>query len=79
VSDAERIERVSKPVRCPNCDHSPVASILWGMPASSQKLDEDLKAGRVTLGGCCVSGDDPAWECRKCGVAIHHKRPRRRS
>jgi predicted RNA-binding Zn-ribbon protein involved in translation (DUF1610 family) len=69
----QRLERATRPAKCPNCGHSPVAEILWGMPAFSEKLEADLKAGRVKLGGCIVSDDDPAWECQKCGVAIYRK------
>ena len=77
MTDAERIERVSKPVRCPTCGHSPVASILWGLPVFSEKLEKDLDAGRMTLGGCIVSGDDPEWKCQKCGVVIYRRSPSR--
>ena len=74
VTDAERIGRVRKPAKCPTCGHSPVASILCGRPAFSKELEADLEAGRVTLGGCCVSDDDPAWECGKCGAVIYRER-----
>jgi hypothetical protein len=74
VTTPRRIERVTQPKRCPKCGHSPVAEILWGMPASSEKLDADLEAGRVTLGGCIVSDDDPAWKCKECGVVIYRRR-----
>jgi ribosomal protein S27AE len=77
VTDRERIERVSKPVRCPNCGHSPVADVLYGGPAFSEKLDEDYKVGRVTPGGGGGgdSYDDPAWRCDRCGLAIYRRRP----
>ena len=62
-----RMERVKKPARCPACKHAPMASILWGYPAFSPDLEKDIEEGRVVLGGCCVSMDDPAWECSRCG------------
>jgi hypothetical protein len=30
-------------------------------------LQKDLDAGRVVLGGCIVSDDDPSRECNGCG------------
>jgi hypothetical protein len=71
VTTHQRIERATKPAKCPVCNHRPLASILYGLPAFSERLDDDLKAGRVTLGGCCVSNDDPSWACSKCGVDIY--------
>ncbi len=40
---------------------------MYGLPADMDKLEKELDAGKVTLGGCCVSGDSPEWECNKCG------------
>lgn len=45
-----RIERARRPAQCPNCNHSPEAEILRGIPACSEKLDEDREAGQV----CCL-------------------------
>ena len=76
MTDPERIERASRPAKCPNCGHSPVAEILWGMPAFSKKLEKDVEAGRVTEGGGGGdSYDDPAWQCDRCGLAIYRRRP----
>lgn len=57
-----------KPRRCPNCKHSPVASILYGMPICSEKLDNDLNAGLMALGGCVIrlDGSQPKWKCINC-------------
>ena len=71
--DEPRIERKQKPRKCPECKFSPVATILYGMPAYSEKLQEDMLTGRVTLGGCCVTNDDPEWECSRCGLLIYRK------
>jgi hypothetical protein len=37
----------------------------------SPELQEKLDNGEITLGGCCISDDDPAWECTKCGECIY--------
>ena len=62
----KRIERKSKPKKCPKCGHSPVGKILWGMPRMDDKLQELMDAGKIIIGGCCLSPDDATWECSKC-------------
>lgn len=69
-----RIERSEKPDECPNCGHTPVAEILWGMPAYSEQLRAEEQAGRIVFGGCCVSDDDPEWECAKCHQHIYRSK-----
>ena len=66
----KRIERKSKPKKCPKCGHSPVGKILWGMPRMDDKLQELMDAGKIIIGGCCLGGDDPTWECSKCHQQI---------
>ena len=69
----ERIERTCKPRKCPACASGPVETILYGMPAFSEELRRDLDEGRITLGGCIVSDDDPRWKCAACGQPIWQK------
>ena len=69
-----RIERSRKPAKCPVCGASPVASILYGMPAFNQELEQKMEEGRITLGGCCIEIDGPVWECSHCGQKIYRKR-----
>jgi ribosomal protein L37AE/L43A len=47
---------------CPLCGASEVSRIGYGLP----RFTADLTAGRVVLGGCDISGDDPVWLCRAC-------------
>jgi hypothetical protein len=56
----------SKPDRCPECGSEKVASILYGLPMFDEELERRLNAGEVVLGGCCVLGDDPLWQCMEC-------------
>lgn len=63
-----------KPDRCPACGSRRIADILYGYPAFSKELEADVAAGRVMLGRCCVTGDDPAWECLDCHIGIYDKR-----
>jgi hypothetical protein len=69
----ERFERKRKPFKCPDCGATEVAVILYGMPINNEKLQKDLQDGRIALGGCCLTGDDPRWECIRCRCKIHKK------
>ncbi|SHJ63607.1 hypothetical protein SAMN02745165_02832 [Malonomonas rubra DSM 5091] len=64
-----------KPRKCPACASSRIASIMYGMPAYDKKLQADLDSGRVVLGGCCVSLNDPAWKCTECGADFYKETP----
>ena len=55
-----------KPKRCPKCGFSPVASILYGMPAHNEKLKRKFEDTSLVLGGCVVGYDDPKWQCTNC-------------
>lgn len=59
-----------RPRKCPDCGSSRVVKILYGLQPDTEKIWDDLKAGRVVLGGCCISGDDPRWECLDCGEQV---------
>jgi ribosomal protein S27AE len=68
--DRDRVERPRKPENCPACGANAVARIQRGYPAFTQGLAEDLEAGKVVLGGCVMTDDDPRWQCTKCGLKI---------
>lgn len=68
-----RVECGQKPDECPECGRAPLACILYGLPAFDEELERDMAEGRVVLGGCCISGDDPAWQCTHCGLEIFRK------
>ena len=55
-----------------------MARILWGEPILSPKVRRDLEEGRLVLGGCCVTDDDPAWKCVECDAEVHRFRERYR-
>lgn len=74
-----RYQSIKKPVKCPACGSSLMANILYGMPNYDDKLEKDLKAGRITLGGCCVSNNDPQWQCADCQTMIYKKHNHRES
>ena len=51
---------------CPNCSSANTCRIMYGMPAYTDKLERDLEAGRVHIGGCIISDDDPNRHCNDC-------------
>ena len=67
----EKVTAKRKPKKCPKCGCAKIASIQYGMPAFSPALRMDLDEGKIVLGGCCVSNDDPAWQCVECGMQIY--------
>jgi len=69
----KRLAYVRKPAPCPLCGSARVAEILWGMPAFSEQMQKDLDAGKIVLGGCCIFGDEPTWQCADCGTDFYRK------
>jgi len=55
---------------CPNCNSSRVARILYGMPMFNDKLDKAMKEGKIVLGGCCITDNDPDYQCLDCNALI---------
>ena len=51
---------------CPRCGSRETAPILWGMPAYTEKLQEQLNNKEILLGGCCITENDPTHHCFKC-------------
>jgi len=53
--------------KCPRCGSTSLARLLYGEPTPGAALEADIQAGRVVLGGCVVTGDEPSHRCRACG------------
>ena len=34
------------------------------------KLQKLMEEGKTIIGGCCLSPDDPTWECSNCNQQI---------
>ena len=62
-------KRTSAERACPSCGAmvTPIP-ILYGMPVPS--AFEDAEAGKIQLGGCVVTGEDPEWACPRCDEPI---------
>jgi len=54
-------------IKCPFCNSKRVAEILYGMPAFSKELEQELKDEKIFLGGCVIHDDIPLFHCFKCG------------
>lgn len=67
----KRFESIEKPDKCPKCG-APVYEILYGLPAMSEKEYFNTYHEHVIYGGCCISEDDPEWQCSKCGAEIYN-------
>ena len=52
---------------CPACTSDNIAVIMYGMPAFSPELMNEIKSGHKKLGGCCVRNDSPDYTCNNCG------------
>jgi hypothetical protein len=50
---------------CPSCGSNAVIPIVYGMPGG--ELMDQAEAGKVALGGCCISDNDPDLRCTECG------------
>jgi phage FluMu protein Com len=68
-----RYEYSRKPVKCPKCKSTKIAEILYGLPAYSKELQAKMDEDKIVLGGCCVSSDDPKWQCIKCKTVFYQK------
>jgi len=63
-----------KPNRCPACKSTKIAKLYYGMPMMTAKLRRKIATDKVVLAGCLVGGDNPKWQCVKCGVRIFDDR-----
>jgi hypothetical protein len=53
-------------LKCPNCGKSSIAEIFWGYPGDVDLMKESIEKKEIVLGGCCVTDNDPKWECNDC-------------
>jgi hypothetical protein len=59
-----------KPEKCPVCGSLHMATIVYGSPAYSEELMDEVTSGKVILGGYFLPGYDPQWECVECKTEI---------
>ena len=58
---------------CPNCQSQNTCRILYGMPFFDEKLQKELDANKVHLGGCEIAEGNPDRYCNDCGVDFNSK------
>ena len=58
-----------KKINCPACNGKNIAEIFWGLPAETKEITKAVDEKKIVFGGCCVSENDPKWECTDC----HHR------
>lgn len=49
---------------CAGCGSVNVVKIVYGYP--SYELFQDAEAGKIRLGGCCISDSDLKYFCKDC-------------
>ena len=59
---------------CPQCKSKNIARIFWGYPADMDEYLKGIESGELATGGCCVSGNDPKWECNDCANRWGHRK-----
>jgi len=74
IGNEKRYEYRIKPKKCPSCGGSLIAGILYGLPHFTTRLNSDIAEGKIVLGGCCISDDDPAWRCVDCSTVFYWRR-----
>jgi hypothetical protein len=55
-----------KKVKCPHCGTFDVAEYLYGMPAYTKKLEQDVKNKKIIIGGCLINECAPKYYCNHC-------------
>ena len=63
----------NKPRKCPVCGSKRVVRILYGLPAP--EVFDDVEKGKIALGGCCITDNDPYWKCLDCDTEIYKCKP----
>lgn len=49
------IDNLKAQIKCPYCGSTDTATIIYGMPAFSERMQEKLEKKKWALGGCCIS------------------------
>lgn len=55
-----------KPKKCPVCSFKPIAKIIYGEPCLTLDEWKKVEEGKIAIGTCTITGDDPKWQCTNC-------------
>ncbi len=50
--------------KCPYCGSRNIAKIIYGYPVMSEEMEEEIKQGKIALGGCLLR--DEKYYCNSC-------------
>lgn len=64
TKDGEALKMAVLVKMCPACGSVNIVKIVYGYPCF--ELFQNAEAGKVRLGGCCISDSDPEYFCRDC-------------
>jgi hypothetical protein len=67
-----RYSSYKKPDKCPKCGSSKAVKIIYGEPSYEDSLEAE--AGKIILGGCEITGNDPCWGCTDCKAKIFKRK-----
>lgn len=63
-----------KPRKCPQCEHAPLAKVVYGYP--TPEAFEGVKRGEIVLAGCTVFLNMPQadWGCPSCNLQLYKRK-----
>jgi hypothetical protein len=61
-----------KPTKCQKCGSSKVIRIIY--EESNYKTALEAEAGKIVLGDCSITGNDPLWTCIDCKSKIFKRK-----
>ncbi len=64
-----------KPEQCPVCNSPRIMDVIYGDPCFRGELRRQIRNGEVVSGGCCITDNSPAWQCRDCLQDLHSSYP----
>lgn len=53
-------------IKCPYCGKGKISKLIYGSPAMTDELMEEINAGKAKLAGCVVDGDFSRYYCNWC-------------
>ena len=62
-------------ITCPKCNSTNTCRIVYGLMDFTLELEQKLEAGKIYLGGCEITEDDPNRHCNDCGLDFNTKDP----
>ncbi len=66
--DAPKIKPVKG--KCPSCGSDDIGEIVYGMPTPELAESDEVRTGKIILGGCCEAVGAPKYKCNDCGADI---------